>query len=369
MVKTHHKRLLPEFRTFGKIVSRLMVPMVCIFAVVVAPAYLASNNNSYYYGASHIFGTDTQLGQDTAAIEDAFGKSDTYVVLIPNGNATAERELSDALHDIPQVKSIISYADTVGEEVPKEYLDKDTLSKLVSDDYNRMVLTVDADFEGQETFNLVERIRETANTYYPDSYYLAGEGVSTYDLMDTITADTLKVNLIAIAAIFVVLLLTMRSISLPAILVLAIETAIWINMAIPYFTGSVVFYISYLIISSIQLGATVDYAILFTDRYMEYRREMPRKEAVVTTVSSVTVSLLTSGSVLSVVGFLMGYISSHGILSQLGLFLGKGTLLSMATVFFVLPGLLYLCDGLIRHTTRKANFYLPRKEKKQHESE
>ena len=251
-----------------------------------------------------------------------------------------------------------------GAEIPMEYLDEDTLSQLVSENYSRFVITVDADYEGEETFELVENIRNTVNTYYPDSYYLAGSGVSTYDLMDTITADTVKVNLIAIGAVFLVLLLTMKSISLPVILVLAIETAVWINVAIPYFQGNTVFYISYLIISSIQLGATVDYAILFTERYTEFRTRMCKKQAVVETVAAVTPSVMTSGTVLAVVGFLLGYVSSHGILSQLGFFLGIGSLLSLFIVLFVLPGLLYLLDGVIQHTTLNLHFYKVSKEEK-----
>ncbi|MGM9564367.1 MAG: RND family transporter [Faecousia sp.] len=361
ILKTRHKKLMPGFRGFGKFVRRVMIPMVCIFVIAAIPSYMASNSNSYYYGSSKIYGEETQLGRDTAAIEEVFGKNDTYVVLVPNGDTEAERGLSDALHAIPEVKSIISYVDAVGAEIPKEFLDADTLSQLVSDNYSRMVLTVETDYEGEETFALVERIRETAGEYYPGTYYLAGEGVSTYDLMDTITADTLKVNLIAIGAVFVILLLTMKSLTLPFILVFAIEAAIWINMGIPYFAGSTVQYIAYLIISSIQLGATVDYAILFTDRYLEYRRTMTKKGAIAETVSSVTTSILTSGTVLSLVGFLLFAISTHGILSQLGLFLGRGTLLSMTSVFFVLPGLLYLFDGLIRHTTLKLHLYDPKK--------
>lgn len=366
--KTHHKKFLPDFKGFGKLVQRIMIPMVCIFVVVAIPSYMASNANSYYYGSSHIYGEGTQFGDDTAAIEDTFGKSNTYVVLVPNGDVEAEQNLSYALHDIPKITSIISYVDTVGAEIPKEYLDENTLSKLVSDNYSRMVLTVAVDYEGEETFKLVETIRDTVNKYYPDTYYLAGEGVSTYDLKDTITADTIKVNLIAIVAVFIVLLLTMKSLSLPIILVFAIEAAIWINMGIPYFSDSIVQYIAYLIISSIQLGATVDYAILFTDRYLENRKLMSKKNSIVETISSVTVSILTSGTVLSLVGFLLGAISTHGILSQIGLFLGRGTLLSMTSVFFVLPGLLYIFDGLIQHTTMKLNFYNPRKEKKSNEN-
>lgn len=366
--KTRHKKLMPGFKGFGRFVSRVMIPMACVFVIVAIPSYLASNSNSYYYGSSTIYGEKTKLGQDSAEIERIFGKSDTYVILVPNGDAEAEQSLSKALHEIPEIKSILSYTDTVGSEIPKEYLDAGTLSQLVGTNYNRFVLNVEADYEGEETFALVEKIRATADTYYPGTYYLAGEGVSTYDLMDTITRDTLKVNLIAITAVFVVLLLSMKSVSLPIVLVFAIEAAIWINMGIPYFAGSTVQYIAYLIISSIQLGATVDYAILFTDRYMEHRKTMPKKQAVTETVSSVTVSVLTSGTVLSVVGFLLGAISTHGILSQLGLFLGRGTLLSMTSVFFVLPGLLYLLDTPIRKTTLNCTFYSSAKESNENET-
>ena len=360
--KSRHRNFLPSFKGFGRVIYRVMIPLVCVFMVLIVPSYLASNANDFYYGASQIYGAETQLGQDTATIEEMYGKSDTYVAMVPRGDLATEQELSDALHEIPQVKSILSYVDTVGAEIPMEYLDEDTLSQLVSENYSRFVITVDADYEGEETFELVETIRNTVNTYYPDSYYLAGSGVSTYDLMDTITADTVKVNLIAIGAVFLVLLLTMKSISLPVILVLAIETAVWINLAIPYFQGNTVFYISYLIISSIQLGATVDYAILFTERYTEFREQMPKKKAVIETVAAVTPSVMTSGIVLAVVGFLLGYLSSHGILAQLGRFLGIGSLLSLSIVLFVLPGLLYLLDGVVQRTTLHLHFYKPSKE-------
>lgn len=345
--KTQHRPFVPSFKGFGKFVSHVMIPMVIVFIILIVPCYLASNANSFYYGASHIFGSTTQLGADTEKIEDAFGKQDTYVLMIPKDSTATQAKLSEALHDIPQVKSILSYVDTVGTTIPEQYLDSDTLSKLNSDRYTRMVLTVDAAYEGDETFSLVETVRETAEKYYPKAWYLAGEGVSTYDLMNTVTADMVKVNLVAIGAVFLVLLFTMKSLILPVILVLSIETSIWINLSIPYFSDQTIFYIAYLIISSIQLGATVDYAILFTDRYKEMRQIYAKKEAIVQTISAVSVSVLTSASVLTVVGFLLGIFSTHGLLSQLGYFLGKGTLCSLAIVLFVLPGLLYLFDKLI----------------------
>ncbi len=352
--KTKHKSFMPSFKGFGRFVSHIMVPMAIIFAIVIVPSYLASNANSFYYGASHIFGSDTKLGSDTNKIEDIFGKQDTYVLMVPKSNTATQKELSDALHDIREVKSILSYVDTVGETIPEQYLDSNTLSKLNSENYTRMVLTVDAEYEGDKTFSLVETIRNTAEEYYPGSWYLAGEGVSTYDLMSTVTADMAKVNLVAIAAVFLVLLITEKSLILPIILVLSIETAVWINLSIPYFTDKTIFYIAYLIISSIQLGATVDYAILFTDRYKEMRQTYKKKKAIVETISAVSVSILTSASVLTVVGFLLGIFSSHGLLSQLGYFLGKGTLCSLAIVLFVLPGLLYLFDKFIIKNKKEA---------------
>ena len=342
--KLEHRPFVPSFNGFGRVVQKVTVPVLIIFVLAIVPSFLASNANSFYYGASHIFNEKTQTGADTAQIEDIFGKSDTYVLMLPKDDKVQQKALSDALHEIPQVTGIISYVDTVGMEIPESYLDEETYSKLCSDRYTRMVLSVEADYEGDETFDLVETIRDTAEEYYPGEWYLAGEGVSTYDLMDTVTQDMMKVNLVAIGAVFLVLLLTMRSIVLPVILVLAIETAIWINLSIPYFSGQPLFYIAYLIISSIQLGATVDYAILLTERYKEYRETCGKKEAVSNTLSAVTVSILTSGSVLTVVGFLLGYISSHGLLSQLGFLIGKGTVCSLIIVLFALPGMLYLFD-------------------------
>lgn len=345
--KTRHKELLPKFDLFGKSVQKMTIPMVCIFVILIIPAYLASNANDYYYGSSNIFGNETQLGSDTAVIESVFGKSDTYVLMVPAGDTATETELSQELNNLPQVTSIISYVDLAGAEIPLEYLDENTLSQLISKNYSRMVLSVDVPYEGEETFALVEQVRNIAQKYYSDTYYLAGEGVSTYDLMETVTDDMVKVNFMAIAAVFIVLLLSLRSISLPIVLVLSIETAIWINLSIPYFMDTPIFYIAYLIISSIQLGATVDYAILMTDRYKENREMMNKKAAVIQTISDVTVSILTSGSVLTVVGLLLGYITTNQLLGQLGIFIGRGAILSLIIVLFVLPGLLYLFDPLI----------------------
>ena len=330
--------------------------MTILFAILIMPSYLGSISNSYYYGSSKIFREETKLGQDTAQIESVFGKSNHYVLMVPKGDFATEKELSDDLKTISGITGIVSYVDKAGPEVPTEYVDSATLSKLISTHYSRMILTVQTDYEGREAFQVVENIRKTAQKYYPGSYHLAGESVSTYDLMNTVTADMVRVNLIAIGAVFVVLLISMKSLSIPVILVTAIETAIWFNLSLPYYTDTPLFYIAYLIISSIQLGATVDYAILMTDRYLGFRRENDKKTSVQKTISAVMVSILTSGTVMTGLGFFLGVMTSHGVLSQLGYLLGKGTICSLVIVVFVVPGLLYVFDRLIQKTSLGLNF-------------
>ena len=368
MDRLRHRPFVPSFRRFGKLVTRLMVPGVLAFLLILVPCYLAQGSNDYYYGASHIFGPETALGTDTQRIEAIFGQSDNYVLMVPKGNTAREAALSADIQKLDAVTGVLSFVDNAGASIPMEFLDENTRSLLISDNYSRMVVSVKLGSEGEETFGAIQALRDIAQEYYPDTWLLAGEGVSTLDLKQTVTADMTLVNLIAIGSVFVVLLLSFKSLSLPVILVLAIEGAIWINLSFPYFRNYTIFYLAYLIISSIQLGATVDYAILETDRYLENRQSMDKKEAIIETISTVTVSILTSGLTLTVVGFLLGYISTHGLLSQLGKFLGMGTVCSMVIVLLVLPGMLYLLDDVIRRTTYQAVFFDVKKGVVKHES-
>ena len=349
-----HRPLLPTFRRFGKGIRKMMLPAAALLVLIMVPSYLASTSNSYYYGSAYIFGEDTELGADTKAIEEVFGKSDSYVLLVPKGDLEAEEALVEEIKEIDKVSSVIAYVEQAGAQIPYEYVDDSILEQLESENYSRIVLSVKEDADGEDAFALVKRIRKIAKSYYDDTYYLAGAGVSTCDLMTTVTSDMVKVNAIAVGAVFLVLVLSMRSLKLPVVLVLTIETAIWFNLSLPYYSDTTLFYIAYLIISSIQLGATVDYAILFTDRYQENRRQFDRKESIVETVSQVTGSILTSGLALTIVGFLLGKISTHGLLSQLGYLLGKGTICSLAAVFFALPGFLYILDGIANRKKKEA---------------
>lgn len=354
--KTEHKLLIPKFDKFANCVRKIMIPLVIIFLIVMVPSYLAQTKNTFDYGSSKIFDESTKLGSDTKIIEDTFGKSNSLVIMVPKGDFATEKELSNELKEIEQVSSIISYVDNAGVEIPTQYVDESILSKLISEKYSRMVINVKMDYEGEESFKIIEQIKDIVSEYYGDDYYLAGESVSTYDLMDVITSDNIRVNLIAIGAVFLVLLIAFKSILLPLILVLAIETAIWINLGIPYFIGSSLHYIAYLIISTVQLGATVDYAILLSNTYVDNRRIYLKKEALLKTISSVTLAILTSATILTIAGLLLGIISTHGIIKQLGILIARGTVLSTIIVLFVVPGLLYVFDKPIQKTMYKSNF-------------
>lgn len=356
--KTQHKPFIPPLGKFARLVLTVCIPAAVVILAVVYPARTASTSTdiTYYYGTSHIFGTDTQLGQDMEKVKKVFGNSDTYVVLVPRGEVSQEQALSDALKELPEVKSIQSYVDVASPYIPSGMAEKSTLDLVESENYSRLVLTVTVPYEGSSTFKTVKKIRKIANKYYPGKAMLAGEGVSTTDLKDTITVDKDKVDLIAVVAVFVVLLIATKSISLPIILVLVIETSIWLNFAAPLYTGMNEFFLAYLIVSSIQLGVAVDYGILIADRYREDRVTMHKREAMLETIEACTIPVLTSGSVLLICGFLIHAISSHGVLKQIGWFLGVGVSISLVAVLFALPGFLYVLDGVIGKTTLHSNF-------------
>ncbi|MCI5697852.1 MAG: MMPL family transporter [Clostridiales bacterium] len=352
MDKTRHKSFIPDLTGFGKTVHKYAIPMLIVALLMIVPAFLASRSNEYDFGSSNIYGAGTLLGKETNEINKTFGEKDVYVLMAPKGKTAEQKEFSEEVGEMDRVSSVVSYVDKVGAEIPGNFLDKNILDKFESKHYSRMIISVDVPYEGDETFDLIQDIRDKANKHFGKDYYLAGEGVSTYDLMQTATSDLDKVNMVAIIAIFIVLMFTLHSLIVPCILVLCIETAIWLNLAVPYFNDHPIFYIAYLIISSIQLGATVDYAILMTDKYRENRKTLSKRRAAEKTVSDVTVSICTSGSALTVVGLLLGNISSNQLLAQLGFFIGRGALFSLAMVMFVLPEVLYIFDRFAVKETR-----------------
>lgn len=355
--KTHHRSFLPTFKGFGKVAPKLFIPVMIIVAVLIVPSYLGQRQNDFLYGASVIASDqDSAAWKEENEIDTLFGKSNQIVLMVPAENLSAEQSLIDDLYRIDEVSSITSYTESVGATIPMEFVPEDSLKQLVSNGYSRLILTVNTGQESAEAFTVVETIRDVSQQYFPDNYYFTGGSVNVYDMKQTVTTDNRIVAIVSIVGIGIVVLLIFRSLSIPFILLLAIQSSIWINIAIPYFSGSSMAYIGYMIISSVQLGATVDYAILFANRYLENRQTLDKRKAISKTISDTTASILTSAGILAVAGFILGIVSTNGVVGEFGVLIGRGALLSAAMVLLFLPAILYFCDTILPKTTLGLRF-------------
>ncbi|MBR1598854.1 MAG: MMPL family transporter [Lachnospiraceae bacterium] len=345
MTRTQHKPLIQTAYTLSEICMKVRYPAMVIFILFLIPALLLQSQNNYYYGSSHFYDDSHPVMQDKAEIDSVFGLKNTLVLLLPKGHTAKESQLTEALKAIPEMLSVTSFTGTLGVGIPYEVLPKDITSLLISEDYSRMVLVLDADEESEETFDLLDHIKETAQSFYEEKVHLVGGSVSTEDLKYVISQDSNKVNLIAVVAIFFVLLISMRRVKLPILLTLSIEGAIWISMSISTLKGDWLFYIGYLIVSSILLGSTVDYAILVTNRFLEFRKNMDVNSAIKESIAHSAVSVLTSALILITAGVLLGIICTDQLMAQLGNLLARGTLTAVIVVLFALPGLLRVTSG------------------------
>ncbi len=357
--KTRHRPFLPSFKNAGRFFTAIRIPALLVVVVIAIPCFLAQGQNTFSYGMGGL-APGTRVETDTARIDEAFGKSMPMVVLVPKGDVAQEKQLGEALSALPHVTSVMSYANTVGAAIPPDYLDKSIVSNFYSEHYARFILNTDTEAEGEDAFAAVESIRAKTSEFYSESY-TCGESSTLYDMKGVVTKDNALVNLLAVISIALVLLFTFKSISLPLILLLTIETSIWINMSFPYFMGMPLSYIGYLVISTVQLGATVDYAILFTDHFRELRKTLPAKEAVKKTYGQTLQSILVSATTLAMAGFTMQLTSTNRIVQGLGELIGRGTMLSALMVCCFLPALLIVLDRLVGVTTLHPNFFRERK--------
>lgn len=225
-----------------------------------------------------------------------------------------------------------------------------SIALLESDNYSRFILELKTDVEGEETFELLDDIKDVTNKYY-DSSTLVGESVSARDLSDTFSFDNLIITLITIVFIALILLFSFKSLGMTLLLILTIEGSILINFGITTLMGDNIFFMSYIVVSAIQMGATIDYAILMSNRYLTLRNKMDKKEAMIGALTDSTPAIITSGLILTASGFLIGFISDSGVISSIGMALGCGTLISMICTIFILPAILHVCDKFIKITT------------------
>lgn len=239
----------------------------------------------------------------------------------------------------------------------------DAQLQLQGSDYSRLVLNISLPVEGQETYDALEEIRGIAAQYYSkDSVILVGNSTSDHDLESSFASDNIIISVLTALFVMIILFFTFQSAGLPVLLVLTIQGSIWINFAVPSIEGQTVFFIAYLIVSAIQMGATIDYAIVISNRYLQLKQQMPLKEAITETLNQSFPTIFTSGSILTCAGFLIGEIASDATVASIGVALGRGTLISIILVLFVLPQILLMGDIIIEKTALTMNITRPQRE-------
>lgn len=345
-----HKELSPKFKFISKISTKGRYISVILVVVLGGLFFLAQSNVNYYYANNNALPRDDSSFVAQQRIDDLYGAKNQNIILIPNNDKLKEIELVKELEKSPYVKKSFSLYSQTGTELPEIMIPDTVKSNFLSDNYSMINLNLNTGKEDEEAFTAVDSIRNIVSDYY-DEYYIAGEAFSYKDLKDVTDSDFNKINILSILFIIVILGLTFKSLSIPIIAVFIIEVAIWINVGMAYFLSSSMSFISFVIIGAIQLGATVDYAILYISRYKENLTHMKPVRAAAETIKNTAKSILTSGGILVAATFSIYLIASMRTASELCLLIGRGAIISMISVLFVLPGFLVIFEPIIKFTS------------------
>lgn len=353
--KTAHRSFLPPLDGLGKLMYRIRIPVLAAAAFCAVPCYFGQSMNYFYYGDDALgSGPGTRVYEDSRAIEDVFGKSNVIIAMVPNGNVIKERRLTEELEDQEFIDYALSMAGTLPQGIPESFLPESVTKQLRTGSYARILISMETREESSYSFQCSEKLTEIVKKYYPEDSYVIGMTPTTIDIRDILTDDYNRVSIISLAGVALVVMLTFHSVMVPVLVIIPIEVAIYLNMTIPYIIGDSMVYIGYIIVSCLQLGATIDYSILMTNNYMEFRETMGSRDAAVTAIAKSAISILTSGGILTVVGYLLYFTSSIQAISQVGRLVGRGALLSMILVLSLLPALLAAFDKPIRRQQQRA---------------
>ena len=346
--RTRHRPFLPDFRRFSEWVYRVRYASLIVMLILAPPAYVAQGMNDFLYGNSAVGASEgTQVYADDQVIVQEFGRSNMMLAIYPNTSAVTEKEMSEEIEDLPYVKSVTSMANTLPQGIPEDFLPYSITSQLHTEDYCRMLIYIRTKTESGQAFKCADEIQQIVKRRYPQGSYLVGETPSTQDIKRTITTDNTRVNALSMLGVFLVVMFSFRSFVIPMVVMVPIEAAIFLNMAMPYLAGDTMVFMGYIIVSSIQLGATVDYSILLTNNYVACRKTLQKKEACIQALMLSCSSIFTSGTIIILAGYIIHFISTTAAIGDLGHLIGRGALFSVILVLTVLPALLMLFDRII----------------------
>lgn len=351
MEKTAHRSFLPSFDRLSRGIFKIRYAVLIFVAVIAIPAYTAQGMNSFLYGNDAVgSGEGTSVYADEQEIDAIFGKSNMMMALVPSGDNVKERQFADEISDLPYTKSVLSLSQTLPQGVPESFLPESITGQLHDESgWSRILIYVRSKGESPLAYQYSDEIQSIMKKYYPGESYLVGATPSTQDIEKTITVDYSRVNTLSLIGVFVVIMFSFKSLIIPVIAMVPIEVAIFINMAIPYIRGETMIFMGYIIVSCVQLGATVDYAILTTNNYITCRKQlgMEKNAAAVETLKRSIPAILTSGSILTIVGYILYHVSTIAAIGDLGHLIGRGAILSMILVGTLMPALMVMGDRIL----------------------
>ena len=350
--KTKHRALLPEFKGIGKLIEKRYSIFIALFLIILIPALYGYRNTKNYYDLADTLPKDLPCSMANTKLHENFDIATTHMVLVDS--KLESKKVSQMCNDIKKVDGV-SYVlglDSLKEPgIPVEMLPKKIVEKLQSDNWKLVLIGTSYGVATDEVNAQCTEINKIVKSY-DNKGMLIGEAPCTKDLIDITNKDFATVNLVSIGLVFIIILIVFKSISLPVILVSAIEFAIFINMGIPYYTNTSIPFIASIVIGTIQLGATVDYAILMTTRYLKERNKGADKKTSIRIASETcTKSVIISALSFFAATFGVGLYSKVDIIGSLCSLMARGAIVSMITVIFILPSLLMVFDKIIVHTS------------------
>ena len=350
--KTMHCEIMPNFDKLATFIVNHSWIFVIVFVVLLGPAIYGQNHTSVYYDLSDTLPDDLACSQANKKLEENFDMNSIYMILADSSMSTdTANEILDKLGDVDGVQFALGLDTALKSGIPQEFLPAKTVSELKGEDYQIMMIATDYKIASDEINNQISKVNDIVKSY-DSKAMVVGEAPCTKDLITITDKDFKTVSAVSIVAIFVIILFVLKSISLPIILVSAIEFAIFVNMGIPYFTHTQIPFIASVVIGTIQLGATVDYAILMTTRYKKERSQgYAKKEAIQIALSTSIPSIIVSALGFFAATFGVGCIASVDMIGSLCTLMARGAIISMFVVIFILPSLFVLCDKLIINTS------------------
>ena len=352
--KTKHRSLIPNMSKFAKSVTKVFPVFLVIFALLVFPAYYGydKTNDEVYYDMGQCLPEDIEYVIANSKLSEEFDIASTHMVLV-NADLPAKqvRQMSREMENVEGVKYVLGLESILGARVPEEILPERLVSTLKSGNWELLLINSEYKVASDKVNQQIDELNAILKKY-DENGMLIGEAPCMKDMIETTDHDFQVVNAVSILAIFVIILLVEKSISLPFLLIAVIELAIFINLGLPHYLGQSLPFIAPICISTIQLGATVDYAILMTTRYKTERALGNDKRSSVTTALATSIpSIIVSGLGLFAATFGVAIYSDIDIISSMCMLMARGAIISMLCVIFILPALLMLCDKLIRVTT------------------